>query len=116
MIRSRDGLVATHSLHDVLKGVETDIARDVADLSVHGHGDTLTESREDKRPFSADKRQLDRYHSNDSTENTRGIDIDVVQVSLCNGARWGEFVLEENQRQKLTGKIERPVITLQRNS
>jgi hypothetical protein len=83
MMRSRDSLVETHSLHDVLKSVETDIAGCVADLGVHGHGDTLTESREDKRPFSADKRQLDRYHSNNSTENTRGVDVDVVQVGLC---------------------------------
>jgi hypothetical protein len=44
-MRSRVGLVETHSLHDVLQSVETDIGRDVADLSVHGHGDTLTESR-----------------------------------------------------------------------
>jgi hypothetical protein len=44
-MRSRDSLVRTHSLHDVLKSVETDIASCVADLSVHGHGDTLTESR-----------------------------------------------------------------------
>ena len=65
-------------MHDVLEGVETNIGGCVADLSVHGHGNTLTESREDKRPFSADKRQLDRGHGNDSTENAGGIDVDVV--------------------------------------
>jgi hypothetical protein len=68
----------THSLHDVLEGVETDIASCVADLSVHGHGNTLTESRKDERPFSADKRQLHRRHGNDSTKNTRSVDVDVV--------------------------------------
>lgn len=88
--------VKTHGLHDILESVEADISSCIADLSVHGHGDTLTESREDKRPFSAHKRQLHRRHGNHSTENARGIDVDVVQIGLSNRTRCGDFVSEEN--------------------
>lgn len=82
------------------------------DLSVHGHCEALAESRKDKRPLSAYKGQLHRRHGNDSTENARGVNGDVVQVGLGNRPRRIDFVTEENQGQELTGKIERPVITL----
>lgn len=39
-------------LHDVLEGVETDIASRGPNLRVHGHGDTLTDGGEDERPLA----------------------------------------------------------------
>lgn len=68
----------TYSLHNVLECVETDVGRDVGDLSIHGHCNSLAQSRENKRVFSADKRQLDGCHGNDSTENARRVDGNVV--------------------------------------
>jgi hypothetical protein len=106
----------TYSLHDVLKCVETDIASCGTDLSVHGHGNTLTKGGNDEGPFSANQRKLDRGHGDDGTENTGGVDVNVVQVSLCDGTGCGDFVSEQDQGQELTGKIERPVVAHVGNS
>jgi hypothetical protein len=48
----------TYSLHDILEGIKTHIARCVVHLSVHGHGKTLANGGEHERPFASNERHL----------------------------------------------------------
>lgn len=76
----------TYSLHDIFQGVQTHISRSVRHLGVHGHGNTLAESGEDQRPFSANKRQLDRRKCEDSTDNSWEVDDEVLLICVAHGS------------------------------
>lgn len=101
----------TYSLHNIFESIETNVASGGGDLGIHGHSKTLTDGRKDQRPLSANKRKLNRQHGNDGTENTRGIDGNVMDVGRSDRTRRSDFVAEKNQRQELASQVERPVIT-----
>jgi hypothetical protein len=43
----------SYCLHNILKGVQSDVSCSGVYLGVHGHGETLADGGEDKRPFTS---------------------------------------------------------------
>lgn len=98
--------ILTYSLHDVLQCVQADVASSIAHLGVHGHGKALADGREDKRPFAPDQRHLDGDKCQDRSQYARGIDDDVLLVSVADGSSARrDIITQQDEWQKVTRKI-----------
>jgi hypothetical protein len=104
---------ATHRLHDILEGVQTDISRRGPDLGVHGHGQTLHRRGEHQRPFTSDQRQLDGDQGESGTKDTGCVDDNVLDIRVLDGpSSAADVVVEQDNREERSCQVERPVISL----
>jgi len=101
--------VATYRLHDVLEGVEADIARGGLDLGVHRHGQTLASGREDEGPLPADEGELDGDERQDGSEDTGQVDVHVLLVRVRDGpAAAVDVVAQEDDGKERPSQVEGP--------
>jgi hypothetical protein len=65
-------------LHDILQCIQTNITCSSIHLGVHSHCEALANGRENERPFPAQKRHLHGNQGKDCTDDSWGIDDNVL--------------------------------------
>ena len=72
----------TYSLHNVFECIQANVTCSSFDLSVHGHGETLTDGGEDERPFPSDERHLYGDQCKSRADDAWCVDDEVLLVRI----------------------------------